>query len=86
MKDKQTILQLYDVFMDKIYGEVAQTKEEISHYIELEDKLQDSLNDEQKQILEEIRELDNKKQEKVNKHTFISAFSLATRLFAEGLK
>lgn len=86
MKNKETILKLYEMFADEIYKEVPQDKEETAHYLELEDKLQDSLNDEQKQILEELRNYDNERVEKVYKAMFVFAFSLSTKLFIEGLE
>lgn len=86
MEDKKTILKLYDFFMDEIYQSVPTNQNELNEIVEIEDKLLEGLTEEQKQLVEKIREYESNRTEEVNKCVFVNAFSMATKLFVEGIK
>lgn len=83
--EKKTILELYENYADKIYDKALSKKlsNEVSF---LEDKLLENLSEEQKKLLDEINTKKSEKEEIIYREMFVSAFSLATRLFVEGLK
>lgn len=86
MKDKKTILKLYEVFMDEIY-KVSYEEEQKQKKVEvLEDRLWKTLNKEQKKLYDMIISCESCKAEEINKQTFVYAFSLATQIFVEGLE
>ena len=85
MKDKETILKLYDNFMDEIYTMTPENHIFLSEIATLEDKLNKTLTDQQKKILNKINELESQRVENVYKEVFVFAYSLATKLIVEGL-
>lgn len=85
MQDKETILKLYDNFMDDIYTMTPENKELSLLKVDLENKLNNSLTEEQKNLLNKIDELETKRVENVYKQVFVFAYSLATKLLVEGL-
>ena len=51
----------------------------------LKDKLNKTLTDQQKKLLNKINELESQRVENVYKEVFVFAYSLATKLIVEGL-
>ena len=85
MENKETILKLYDNFMDDIYTMPPENKKMSEKIAVLEEKLNKTLTDEQKKLLEQIDEIETKRVENVYKEVFVFAYSLATKLIIEGL-
>ncbi|MCI9245951.1 MAG: hypothetical protein HFJ30_02225 [Clostridia bacterium] len=86
MEDKKTLEELFECNMDKIYTETDEKLEINKQISELTDKLNKTLSEEQKQLLEEINQKEDEKRDIINKNTFIFAYSLATKSIIEGLK
>ena len=86
MKDKKEIENLYLKYSNEMLKEDEKITS-ISKKIALkQDELLKTLNKEQEDLFNEILELQTERGEEVNKNTFILSFSLATKLFTEGLK
>ena len=85
MNDNQTILELYDMFMDQIYTMTPENYKLSIEISELEDELNKTLNDKQKELLEEIQEKESERVEEVFKSVFVYSYKLATKLLVEGL-
>ena len=79
MEDKKTLEELFECNMDKIYTETDEKLEINKQISELTDKLNKTLSEEQKQLLEEINQKEDEKRDIINKNTFIFAYSLATK-------
>jgi len=86
LEDKKTLEELFECNMDKIYTETDEKLEINKQISELTDKLNKTLSEEQKQLLEEINQKEDEKRDIINKNTFIFAYSLATKSIIEGLK
>lgn len=86
MEGKETIEELFEQYMDNIYTETDEKLEINREISELTDKLNKTLSDEQKQLLEQINLKEDEKHDIINKNTFVFAYSLANKLFAESLK
>lgn len=84
MENKETILQLYENFIDEIYTMTHSNLEVTKKIDEQETLLRETLTEEQKEIIETLNNYEDERNEIVNKNTFIYAFSLATKLFVEG--
>lgn len=84
--ERKTILDLYNRYADEIYSKALKDNKSLDEISSLEDKLAVSLSQEQKELLEIINKNKNKneKEEIIYQEMFISAFSLATKLFLEG--
>ena len=86
MKEKKEIENLYL----KYSNEILKDDEEIASISKTlalkQDELLKTLTKEQVDLFNEILELQSERGEEVNKNTFIFSFSLATKLFTEGLK
>ena len=85
MESKETILKLYDNFIDDIYAMTPKNNVNLSKLVALEEELNKSLNDKQKELLNSINELEAQRDENVYKEIFVFAYSLATKLLVEGL-
>ena len=83
---KNTILDLYNRFADEIYDQALKNNKLSNEILFLENKLIESLSEEQKEVFDKINAKRSEQEELIYKEMFISAFSLATRLFVEGLK
>lgn len=83
--EDETILKLYDMFMDDIYTITSNNYEKTSEITKLEDQLNKTLNDKQTSLLEEIQEKESKRVEEVFKNVFVYSYKLATKLLIEGL-
>lgn len=81
--ERKTILGLYNRYADEIYSKALKDNKSLDKISSLEDKLSKSLSDEQKEMLEIINKNKNEKEEIIYQEMFISAFSLATKLFLE---
>lgn len=86
MVNKKNILKLYENFVDGIYTMTNEEKNILGEIVILEDRLNATLTDEQKKLLDEIHTKENKRQEELYKNMFIEGFSLATKLFVEGMR
>lgn len=83
--EKETILNIYEKFADEIYENASNDFEMTEEVFRLQNKFYSSLSDEQKKMFEHLQDFEYEKNEAINKNTFIYAFSLATKLFIEGL-
>ena len=85
MNDNQTILELYDMFMDQIYTMTPENYKLSTEISDLEDKLNSTLTKEQQELLESINEKESERVEEVYKNVFVFSYKLATKLLVEGL-
>ena len=86
MKDKKEIENLYLKYSNEMLKEDEKITS-ISKKIALkQDELLKTLTKEQVDLFNKILELQSEREVEVNKNTFIFSFSLATKLFTEGLK
>lgn len=86
MKDDKTILKLYDKYIDDIYSMTKDNIEISKKVVELENVLLPTLTKEQKELLNQISNLENDRTDILTKNTFKFAYSLATNLIVESLK
>ena len=86
MKDDKTILKLYDKYIDDIYSITKDNIEISKKVVELENILLPTLTKEQKDLLNQISNLENDRTDILTKNTFKFAYSLATNLIVESLK
>lgn len=86
MKDKETILKLYEMYIDKIYNNALKKSTISKELSDMGNQLNKSLTKEQQELFDEIIIGNHEQVELVNKEIFVSAFSLAIKLFVEGLK
>lgn len=84
--EKEAILKLYEAFVDDIYTDTVEKIELSQKIIEQEKLLLSTLTQEQKEIFSRLNECENKKNELVNKNTFVFAYSLANKLMIESLE
>ena len=86
MKDKKEIENLYLKYSNEMLKEDEKITS-ISKTLALkQDELLKTLTKEQVDLFNKILELQSEREVEVNKNTFIFSFSLATKLFTEGLK
>lgn len=86
MKDKKEIENLYLKYSNEILKEDEELSS-ISKSLALkQEELLKSLSKEQSDLLKEVLELQTERSEKISRNSFIFSFSLATKLFTEGLK
>jgi len=69
LEDKKTLEELFECNMDKIYTETDEKLEINKQISELTDKLNKTLSEEQKQLLEEINQKEDEKRDIINKNT-----------------
>ena len=86
MEGKETIEEIFEQNMDKIYTDTVEKLEINKEISDLTDELNKTLTDEQKKLLDEINQKEDEKRDIINKNTFIFAYSLATKSIIEGLK
>ena len=86
MYKKKEILELYNRYADKILVEDEEILEIKESLASKEEELLNTFSEDQKKIFNNFLELQNERNEMMNKNVFISGFSLATKLFSEGLK
>ena len=86
MKDDKTILKLYDKYIDDIYSITKDNIKISKKVVELENILLPTLTKEQKDLLNQISNLENDRTDILTKNTFKFAYSLATNLIVESLK
>lgn len=86
MNDKEEIINLFESKVEEIY-QITPEKQLINNKISKELEIFiDSLDNDQKEIFNKIQEYETEKDDLVHKQIFVYAFSLATKLFTEGLK
>ena len=85
MKDDETILKLYDKYTNDIYDMTKDNIEISKKIVELENVLLPTLTKEQKELLNQISNLENDRTDILTKNTFKFAYSLATNLIVESL-
>ena len=86
MEKQETIMQLFEMYKDKVY-ETADTNNKIlGKIIQVEKPFYNSLTKEQKNQYEKIEDLGNTRHEEIDKNIFTFAYSLANRLLIESLK
>lgn len=84
---KNSISDLYEKYIDDIYSSITYENLEISKKVlEFENILLSTLNQEQKELLNKISDLENDRTDLITKETFKFAYSLATNLIVESLK
>lgn len=86
MKNKQTILDLYERYIDDIYKETFKSNQLTNEITALENKLDETLSEEQKLLLTKIRTKEKEQEEKICREVFSRAFSLSTKLFIESIQ
>jgi len=85
MENNDTILTIYDRFIDEIYRMSDERINYSKQILELETELNKTLTQEQKDIIQKMHDLENKSNECVTKKSFIFAYKMATNLLLEGL-
>ena len=83
--EDETILKLYDMFMDDIYTMTPENYRISTEISKLEEKLNKTLSDQQLELLEKIQNKESERTEEVYKTVFVYAYKLATKLLVEGL-
>ena len=84
---KNSISDLYEKYIDDIYSSITYENLKISKKVlEFENILLSTLNQEQKELLNKISNLENDRTDLITKETFKFAYSLATNLIVESLK
>ena len=83
--EDETILKLYDIFMDDIYTMTPENYRISTEISKLEEKLNKTLSDQQLELLEKIHIKESERTEEVYKTVFVYAYKLATKLLVEGL-
>ena len=85
MENKEELIKLYESKIDEIYGNTINNSSYTDKIKCLEDELIQILTDQQKEQLQKINEYKQQQNEEIYKNIFVSAFSLATKLFVEGI-
>lgn len=86
MEDKETLIEIFEQNMDKIYTDTDEKLEINKEIADLTEELNKTLTDEQKELLDKINNKEDEKQDIINRNTFVFAYSLATKSIIEGLK
>lgn len=85
MEEKETLLKLFDKFLDEIY-EMTEEEEKIAKKMSnIQTKLWKSMRKKQKRLLDEWLNYESDRSYEVSKQSFIYAFSLAMDIFTESL-
>lgn len=82
---KESIEELFELHREKMYKKTDEISEITKQIISNSDNLMEKLSEEDWKCVNEIMELQNVRSGMVQKEVFIYAFSLAIKLFAEGL-
>ncbi len=85
MKDKETILQLYNNYIDEIYTMTVEKLDVSKEIVTLENELDKTMTEQQKEILKKLQQKEDEKNEIVYKQVFVFAYSLANKLMIESL-
>lgn len=83
--EKKEILKLFNLYSHEMYKLTPEMKEIIELRNNDIEKLRPTLTDEQRKLLDNIINLESDERATENRQIFVFAFSLATRLFTEGL-
>ena len=86
MEGKETIEEIFEQNMDKIYTDTVEKLEINKEISDLTDELNKTLTDEQKKLLDEINQKEDEKRDITNKNTFVFAYSLAVKSIIQSLK
>ena len=86
LEDKETIVELFEQNMDKIYTDTDEKLKINKEIADLTEELNKTLTEEQKQLLDEINQKEDEKREIINRNTFVFAYSLATKSIIESFK
>ncbi len=86
MEGKETIEEIFEQNMDKIYTDTVEKLEINKEISDLTDELNKTLTDEQKKLLDEINQKEDEKRDIINKNTFVFAYSLAVKSIIQSLK
>lgn len=86
MEDKETIIEIFEQNMDKVYTETVEKLEIEKEIASLEEELYKTLSAEQLELINEINQKENMKHDIINRNVFVFAYSLATKSIIEGLK
>lgn len=86
MKNKEEIEELYNRYSDLILREDEDVLELTKALASKEEDLMSTFSEDQRKRFNQFIELQNERNENMNKNVFISGFSIATKLFTEGLK
>ena len=83
---KETILELYENYMDKIYEERTPKEQKIiDKTIELSGIFQRTLSKEQITMFEEMQDLETQRHEEIKKRVWVFSYSLCNKLMVESL-
>ena len=85
MEKSKTILQLFNLYKNDIYKMDSSYYEILKKIGEQEKLLNETLTDEQKNILSKINLYKNEQTEYMNQHIFKYAYSLSNKLLIESL-
>jgi len=86
LEGKETIEEIFEQNMDKIYTDTVEKLEINKEISDLTDELNKTLTDEQKKLLDEINQKEDEKRDIINKNTFVFAYSLAVKSIIQSLK
>lgn len=82
---KENIKLLYDLYVERMYKNTDEISKITKQIISSSDTLMEKLSKQDWKKVDEIMELQNIRCGMVQKEAFLYAFSLATKLFTEGL-
>lgn len=85
MKDRKTILDLYNNYRDDIYTMTPEKMDISKKILQQEEVLLKTLTKEQKEILDKLNQYIEEKNEISHKQAFIFSYKLATNLLIEAL-
>ena len=85
MKEKKAILELYENYIDYIYERTGPQNEIGTKILALEKELFADISQTKKEQIEQMSDLELQRHEALCKDIFVYGFSLATKLFTEGL-
>jgi len=86
LEGKETIEEIFEQNMDKIYTDTVEKLEINKEISDLTDELNKTLTDEQKKLLDEINQKEDEKRDIINKNVFVFAYSLAVKSIIQSLK
>lgn len=84
MEQKKDIENLYNLYAEEMYNDLTEEMRDITKQIDKDiERLNRTLTKKQKRILSKIIDLEGNRVEKENKHIFIYAYSIATKIIIE---
>lgn len=86
LKDKKTLLELYELYSDDLYEMGNTDKEILTKIVDIEDTLYGQITGEQRKMVENMQELECERAEQVYKNIFVNTFRLATKLLLEAIQ